>query len=116
VTRDVLYATAIALGFALVLPATAGAAASQDPLKICTERYNLEKNGGSIPVGMSKSKYMSQCTGSIRRAAKLEQELQETSEQGGGNDIAATTTPVTTNKPAKVKTTTSLSLNHTPNN
>lgn len=115
-TRDVLYATAIAIGLALVLPATASAASTQDALKICTERYNLEKNGGSIPVGMSKSKYMSQCTGSIRRAAKLEQELRDASGEGGANDIAATTEPSTTNKPAKVKTTTSVSLTHTPNN
>lgn len=112
-TRDVLYATAIAMGF-VVLPATA--ATTQDALKICTERYNIEKSGGTIPVGMSKSKYMNQCTGSIRRAAKLEEELADQDQGAGSNDVVATTSKVTTNKPASVKTTTSVSLNGTPHN
>ena len=112
-TRDVLYATAIAMG--LVLPAAA--ATVQDAQKICTERYNIEKNGGTIPVGMSKSKYMNQCTGSIRRAAKLEQELAEQEQATGGNEVSATTSGrTTTNKPANVKTTTNVSLTQTPHN
>ena len=115
-TRDVLYATAIAMGFAAVLPAAAST--TQDALKICTERYNMEKSGGTIPVGMSKSKYMNQCTGSIRRAAKLEQDLAEQDQAGGSNDVTATTSAskTTTSKPSGVKTTTSVSLTETPHN
>lgn len=110
-TRDVLYATAVAVGFAAaVLPATAG----DDALKVCAERYNLEKSGGTIPVGMSKSTYMNQCIGSIRRAAKLEQELAEQSE-GSGSSSGVTAAPAqsektTTNKPARLKTPTTVGL------
>ena len=112
-TRDVLYATAIAIGFASTLTATA--ATTQDALKVCTERYNIEKNGGTIPVGMSKSQYMNQCTGSIRRAAKLERELAEQDPASGSNDVAATTSSrTTTSKPASVKTTTKVGLTQPP--
>lgn len=102
----------------LSLSAAANAAVAQDAVKICTERYNTEKAGGTIPVGMSKSKYMSQCTGSMRRAAKLEQELSQGASAGdsannaGSNEVTATTTPAkpvpTTSKPSRVQTTVSL--------
>ena len=105
----------------LALGAAANAAVAQDAIKICTERYNTEKAGGTIPVGMSKSKYMSQCTGSMRRAAKLEQELSQGASAGdssnagnnaGSNEVTATTTPAkpvpTTSKPSRVQTTVSL--------
>jgi len=103
----------------LSLSAAANSAVAQDAVKICTDRYNTEKAGGTIPVGMSKSKYMSQCTGSMRRAAKLEQELsQGASDSGnagnnaGSNEVTATTTPAkpvpTTSKPSRVQTTVSL--------
>jgi hypothetical protein len=97
---------------ALVLSAAAHATV-QDAYKICTERYNAEKSSGTIPVGMSKSTYMNQCTGSIRRAAKLEKQLAEDSgdagvDQAGSNEVTASTLaakPVpTTNKPARVLT------------
>ena len=98
---------------AFVLTAAAAHATVQDPLKVCTERYNTEKAGGTIPVGMSKSTYMRQCTGSIRRAAKLEKELADEksdagTDQSGSNEVTASTAPakpaVTTNKPARVLT------------
>ena len=105
----------------LTLSAAANAALAQDAIKICTERYNTEKAGGTIPVGMSKSKYMSQCTGSMRRAAKLEQELAQgasagdsanTGNNAGSNEVTAATTPAkpvpTTNKPSRIQTTVSL--------
>lgn len=103
----------------LSLSAAANASVAQDAVKICTERYNTEKAGGTIPVGMSKSKYMSQCTGSMRRAAKLEQELSQGASDGGNagsnagsNEVTATTTPAkpvpTTSKPSRVQTTVSL--------
>lgn len=98
---------------AFVLAAAAANATVQDPLKVCTERYNTEKAGGTIPVGMSKSTYMRQCTGSIRRAAKLEKELAEgngdaSADQSGGNEVTVSTAPAkpasTMNKPARVLT------------
>ncbi len=101
----------------LALGAAANAALAQDAVKICTERYNTEKAGGTIPVGMSKSKYMSQCTGSMRRAAKLEQELSQGTSAGdggnaGSNEVTAITTPAkpvpTTSKPSRIQTTISL--------
>jgi predicted lipid-binding transport protein (Tim44 family) len=91
-------------------------ASVQDAFKICTERYNTEKASGTIPVGMSKTTYMHQCTGSIRRAAKLEQELaagtgnhtQDDATQPGSNEDTTSTTTTkpaaTTAKPARIKT------------
>ena len=98
----------------LTIGAAANATVSQDALKVCTERYNTEKDGGTIPVGMSKSRYMSQCMGSMRRAAKLEQDLAAgtATDTAGGNEVATSTTTTrpaaTTTKPARVKTTLSL--------
>jgi hypothetical protein len=99
---------------ALVIALTATAhATTQDARKICTERYDTEKAGGTIPVGMSKSTYMNQCTGSIRRAAKLEKELADQASetgagQAGSNEVTTSTTPAkpaaTLNKPARVLT------------
>ncbi len=71
-TRDVCLSAAIALGFALSPAMAASAPAAQEAKKICLERYNLEKSGGTLPDGMAKSKYMSQCTNSIRRIAALQ--------------------------------------------
>lgn len=72
-------------------PAIASSTSTQDAKKICLERYNLEKEGGTIPVGMSKSKYMSQCTNSIRRNAQLEQEMSAQGSNGQTNGTAAGT-------------------------
>lgn len=73
-TRDLLLSATIAFGLAATLAplAAASAANAQDAKKICLERYNLEKSGGTLPDGMAKSKYMSQCTNSIKRIAALE--------------------------------------------
>lgn len=79
--------TRLATFAAVGVLAISSAASAQDAQKICLERYNLEKEGGTIPVGMSKAKYMSQCTNSIRRRAKLEQELSE-QQAGQGNSTA----------------------------
>ena len=73
-TRDVCLSAAIAFGIVASLaplPA-AGASVAQDARKICLERYELEKSGGTVPGGMTKSKYVSQCTNSIKRHAALE--------------------------------------------
>lgn len=99
----------------LILGTAAHASTSQDAQKICVERYNTEKSGGTIPVGMSRSKYLSQCVGSIRRAAKLEQDLADGtagSDDVGTNEAASTSTSgkpsATIAKPARVKTTLTL--------
>jgi hypothetical protein len=85
VTRDVLLAAAIALGLAGAV-APAGATNAQDAKKICLERYNLEKSGGTLPDGMAKSKYMSQCTNSIKRIAALESaQSRPTTNRGAGD-------------------------------
>jgi hypothetical protein len=90
------------------LPAAAGAFDAKAARDTCLERYNLEKEGGTIPAGMSKSKYLSQCTNSIRRAARLELELaQEKEAQAGSNELTAMqpnrgTSPTTTGKPTTV--------------
>lgn len=68
-------ASIAAVGIAVTL-APAMATSTEEAKKICLERYNLEKEGGSIPVGMTKAKYMSQCTNSIKRNAQLEQDEQ----------------------------------------
>jgi hypothetical protein len=106
--RQLLLSSALAL--VLTVPAHA---AVQDPFKVCTERYNAEKVSGTIPERMSKATYINQCTGSIRRAAKLEKQLSQDSgqagtEQAGSNEVTASTAPAnptpTTNKPARVLT------------
>ncbi len=99
----------------LIMSTAAYASSTQDAQKICVERYNTEKSGGTIPVGMSRSKYLNQCVGSIRRAAKLEQDLADGTagtDDVGVNEVATTATsgkPAgTIAKPARIKTTLTL--------
>lgn len=99
----------------LITSTAAYASSTQDAQKTCIERYNTEKSGGTIPVGMSRSKYLSQCVGSIRRAAKLEQELADGTagnDDVGSNEVATTNASgkpaATTAKPARIKTTLTL--------
>lgn len=100
----------------VLMTGMAANASVQDAHKICIERYNTEKAGGTIPVGMSRATYINQCTGSIRRAAKLERELAEQgaapADQAGSNEVVVAPNPVrpaaTTHKPTRVKTTLSL--------
>jgi hypothetical protein len=98
--------------------AATAAASTQDPHKICTERYNVEKASGTIPTRMSKATYLNQCIGSIRRQAKLEQQLaqqaaqqtpptqQQVADTDAGSNEATATPPraPTISKPAHVKT------------
>ncbi|MFM9863220.1 MAG: hypothetical protein ACKVRO_06400 [Micropepsaceae bacterium] len=109
--RNLLLAAA-----ALVLSsAAANASAPPDAKKICVDRFNTENASGTIPYRMSKATYINQCIGSIRRAAKLEQELSEgtagtdTAGNAGGNEAASTSTTTkpatTTNKPTRIQTT-----------
>ena len=76
---------------ALMMTATANASVTQaSPQKICPERYNAENASGTIPYRMSKTNYINQCTGSIRRAAKLEQELADgtaATDDVGANEV-----------------------------
>jgi hypothetical protein len=97
---------------------TAANAAGDTPQKICLDRYNTEQASGTIPKGMWKSKYLSQCAASIRRQAKLEQELAQrtadtatAADNAGANEVAPAATPAkptaTISKPARVQTTVS---------
>ena len=105
---------ALSAAIVLLMSATANASSPSDAQKVCLDRYNVEKSGGSLPVGMSKSKYLSQCANSIRRAAKLEQELatQDDSGDAGSNEVTPSNSPakpaVTTSKPPRVQTTLTL--------
>ena len=110
-TRNVRYLAAVALGFAvLTAPATAAAFDYKKANKICVERYNIEKEGGTVPAGMPKSKYVSQCTRAMRRNAKLQAELAaQLAEKAGKNELTANTqssssTSQPTDKPASVAT------------
>ena len=105
----------LAAAAALIMSSAAHASTMQDAQKICIERYNTEKSGGTIPVGMSRSKYLNQCVGSIRRAAKLEQDLADGtagSDDVGSNEVATTSSTAkpaaTIAKPARIKTTLTL--------
>lgn len=96
------------------LGAPAVAFDAQAAKKTCLENYNAEKDAGTIPAGMPKSKYISQCTNSMRRNAELEKRLANTqadatpSATGGSNEITATiaTKPATStsSKPSNVST------------
>ena len=82
-TRDVLLSAALILGLAASPAIAASSTPAQDAKKICLERYTIEKNGGTLPDGMAKSKYMSQCTNSIKRIAALEAQNRTTSRGAG---------------------------------
>ena len=107
-TRDVRLCAAIAVGFAFSLAPLPASATSitEDAKKVCIERYNLEKDGGSLPKGMAKSKYMSQCTKGYVRTAQLEASLAQqgtsANSQAGtsGNSLAAQPEPL---KPQTVR-------------
>jgi hypothetical protein len=86
---------------------------AQAAKKTCLENYNAEKDAGTIPAGMPKSKYVSQCTNSMRRNAELEKQLATQAETtpaaatAGSNEITATTatkstTTATSSKPSAV--------------
>jgi hypothetical protein len=107
------------VAFALTVlgaPSVASAFDAQAAKKTCLENYNAEKDAGTIPAGMPKSKYISQCTNSMRRNAELEKRLASTQTQstpavtGGSNEITATvaTKPApsttTSRKPATAPT------------
>jgi len=97
-------------------PSIASAFDAQAAKKTCLENYNAEKDAGTIPAGMPKSKYISQCTNSMRRNAELEKQLADTQAQSvpavtaGSNEITATvstkpaSTTTTSRKPATVTT------------
>lgn len=85
VKRNTFSALVLVLGLAgwtMLLP-EAHASLAQEAKKICLERYNVEKEGGTLPAGMPKSKYVSQCTRSFIRNAQLEAEMKETSAARG---------------------------------
>jgi len=88
-------------------PSIASAFDAQAAKKTCLENYNAEKDAGTIPAGMPKSKYISQCTNSMRRNAELEKQLADTQAQSapavtaGSNEITATVAT----KPASTATT-----------
>ena len=76
----------------------------QEAKKTCLERYNAEQQGGTIPAGMSKSKYLSQCVNSMRRNAELEKDLAEqTTTQAGSNELTASSGGKTGTTPAQSK-------------
>lgn len=102
-TRDVRLCAAIAVGFAVAFAPLSASASSiaEEAKKVCTERYNMEKEGGSLPKGMAKSKYMSQCTKGYVRTAQLEADLaQQANAQASGNNLNVK--PVEPAKPATV--------------
>ena len=92
-------------------PAVATAFDAQAAKKTCLENYNAEKDAGTIPAGMPKAKYISQCTNSMRRNAELEKQLankQVDAASAGSNEITATTASrpatSTSSKPSNVST------------
>jgi hypothetical protein len=111
--------TAIAFGLIFAAgPSLAVAFDSKAARTTCNAQYEREKEGGTIPAGMAKSKYVTQCVNGMRRTAELEQELSAGSATkpgtpaAGSNEItvSTTTTPATTKsatrtgKPATVAT------------
>jgi hypothetical protein len=87
----------------------AAATTREEARKICLERYDVEKAGGTLPARMDKSRYVNQCTLSILRSAKLEAELKASQQDqaqpqtGGANETTpdknAATPAQTTSRP-----------------
>ena len=77
--KRVKLCSSVAFGVAVAFATLSAASASvyDDARRICNERYEAEKTGGSVPAGMSKSKYLSQCQGGYVRSIKLEDELEQ---------------------------------------
>jgi hypothetical protein len=122
VTRIAHRTASIAVGLAALFSfglAPANASIKEDAKKICLERYNVEKAGGTIPAGMPKEKYMRQCTTSIVRNAQIEAEMEAAAAaqgQGGQGGPALTdpsaTPKLTTTKPASTAKTTTPAPSH----
>lgn len=94
-----------------VAPATAATFDVKAAKQTCLDLYNAEKESGTIPAGMPKTKYVSQCTNSMRRSAELDKELAAAqTPAGGSNEITAATAgrpgaaQPPTSKPATVTT------------
>ena len=108
--------TAIAFGLILAAGPSLGATFdAKAARKTCTAQYEREKEGGTIPAGMAKAKYVSQCVNSMRRDWDLQQRLATNDTPAaapavGSNELAVSTTPViapkasTQAKPAAVAT------------
>jgi hypothetical protein len=104
--------SALAIGLVCVLPASAATFDVKAARKTCLDLYNAEKESGTIPAGMPKSKYVNQCTNSMRRSAELDKELaaQTPPPSSGSNEITVTTAAKpgaaqpATSKPATVTT------------
>lgn len=77
-------ATVAVLSLAFAAPSIGASFDAAAARKTCQERYADEQKSGTIPVGMSKSKYVSQCTNSLRRDFQLEQDLAAKSAGGAG--------------------------------
>ena len=88
-----MWLMAVSVGGVMLAIGPSHASPAQDAKNVCLERYEVEKKGGTLPAGMSKAKYLTQCTTSILRNAKLEAELKaqdQTAQQtpsGGQNEL-----------------------------
>jgi hypothetical protein len=81
--------TALAFGLIVATGPSFGATFdTKEARKTCTAQYEREKEGGTIPAGMAKSKYVSQCVNSMRRDWELQQRL-----AAGGASSSASPTP-----------------------
>ena len=60
--RYALFLALISFGFGSLAMAPSAGAASADAKKHCTEQWNAEQKAKSIPRGMSRAKYMKECT------------------------------------------------------
>ena len=70
------------------------ASPAQDAKKVCLDRFEIEKAGGTLPIGMNKTEYVNQCTLSILRNAKLDAELKaaenpQATQSAGENELTA---------------------------
>ena len=107
---------ACAIGLTLVAGPAMASFNAQEAKKTCATRYDREKEGGTLPAGMAKSKYLSQCVNGMRRDAELEESLAaggtpSAAPAAGSNELAISTKPAATPptattqaKPAAVQT------------
>lgn len=87
-TRTRIFSSVLVAGSVLAGAALpAASSVYEDAKKVCLERFNDEQKSGSVPKGMNKSRYLSQCQRSYVRSVQLENELNNQDSKPGTTTV-----------------------------